>query len=299
MWPPICHTHTTGSGRCARQNSTTIVLRLRTVYMYLPQPVLLAQPARGHEVSHPVVSCLSCGCALPALFMLGGSLSPRSRFRAPLWSGTWRGSASGRLMAVCAHLRKSPQLLLHTQTPGLRAVRVPLAGTRKGTALPKQPATADALLQAGWRPDLVLQMPRERDQPALAELPVSLRQPQDIRAPSASPLLADDDPSGSIKHYFLAGLWVASQAHLRHLVSPSRLAFCSRHSLIFGPWCVCPTDLHALLLQILLQILALGRRLRLPPLPSCRCVQTCGASWAGGPLRPLAPMAPCLHCRQG
>ena len=29
--------------------------------------VLLAQLARGHEASHPVVSCLSCGCALFAL----------------------------------------------------------------------------------------------------------------------------------------------------------------------------------------------------------------------------------------
>ena len=66
-----------------------------------------------------------------------------------------------RLMAVCAHLRKSPQLLEHTQIPELRAVvqvRVPLAGAPEGTALPKQPASADARLQAGWRPDLVLQM---------------------------------------------------------------------------------------------------------------------------------------------
>ena len=117
-----------------------------------------------------------------------------------------------RLMAVCAHLRISPQLLEHTQIPELR-------GAPEGTALPKQPTTAEALLQAGWRPDLVLQMPRERDQPALAELPVS------TQAPSASPLLADDDLLGSIKHYFLAGLSVASQAHLRHLVSPSRLSF--------------------------------------------------------------------------
>ena len=43
-----------------------------------------------------------------------------------------------------------------------------------------------------WRPDLVLQTPRERHQPALAELPVSLRQPQDIMPPSASPLLGND-----------------------------------------------------------------------------------------------------------
>ena len=87
-------------------------------------------------------------------------------FRAPLWSGTWRLRFGPRLMAVCAHLRISLQLLEHAETRELRAivqVRIPLA-----------------LLQAGWRPDLVLQMPRERDQPALAELPVSLRKP-DIR----------------------------------------------------------------------------------------------------------------------
>ena len=63
-----------------------------------------------------------------------------------------------RLMAVCAHLRISPQLLEHTQIPELRAtvqVRVPLAGAPEGTALPKQPTTAEALFEAGWRPDLV------------------------------------------------------------------------------------------------------------------------------------------------
>ena len=47
-------------------------------------------------------------------------------------------------------------------------VCVPLAGAPGGTALPS-PATADSLLQAGWRPDLVLQMPRELYQPALWE----------------------------------------------------------------------------------------------------------------------------------
>ena len=57
---------------------------------------------------------------------------------------------------------------------------------------------------------------RTTDQPALAELPVSL-QPQNIRPPSALPLLADDDPSGSIKHYFLTGFSVASLEQLRHL----------------------------------------------------------------------------------
>ena len=80
-----------------------------------------------------------------------------------------------RLMAVCAHLQISSHLLEHAQIPELRAivqVRVALAGAPEGTALPKQPAAVGSLLQAGWRPDLVLQMARERSQPALAELPV-------------------------------------------------------------------------------------------------------------------------------
>ena len=93
-------------------------------------------------------------------------------------------------------------------------VRVALAGAPEGTALPKQPAAVGSLLQAGWRPDLVLQMARKRSQPALAELSVSLRQPLNLQPPSASPLLADDNPSSSIKHYFFTGLSVASQAHL-------------------------------------------------------------------------------------
>ena len=38
-------------------------------------------------------------------------------------------------------------------------------------------------------------------------------------------LLGDDNPSGSIKHYFLTGLSVASQEQLLHLVSPGRFAF--------------------------------------------------------------------------
>ena len=73
-----------------------------------------------------------------------------------------------RLMAVCAQLRIRSQLLEHAQIPELRAivqVRVPLAGAPEGTALPK-PATADSLLQAGWQPDLVLQMPGNGANPA-------------------------------------------------------------------------------------------------------------------------------------
>ena len=71
---------------------------------------------------------------------------------------------------------------------------------------------------AGWRPDLVLQMPTE---------PTCACRALRLQPPSVSPLLADDNPSSSIKHHFLTGLSVASQAHLQHLVSSGRLTFSS------------------------------------------------------------------------
>ena len=55
----------------------------------------------------------------------------------------------------------------------------------------------------GGLPDLVLQMPRKLHQPELVELPISLRQPQDLMPPACSPLLGDNNPYGSLKHYFL------------------------------------------------------------------------------------------------
>ena len=121
--------------------------------------------------------------------------------------------------------------LEHTQIPELRAivqVRLPIAGTSEEVALPSQPATVDALLHAGWRPDLVLQMPRERDQPALAELSVSLQQPQTIRPPSVSPLLADENPSNSLKHHFLI-------VRMPRPTSYQELQTCLRRTLVAEP----------------------------------------------------------------
>ena len=127
------------------------------------------------------------------------------------------------------------------------------------------PATADSFLQAGWRPDLVLQMPCELYQPELAELPVSLRQPQDLLPPSCSPLLGDDNPSGSIKHYFLTGLSMASQEQLQHLISPGRLAFGSLTSM---PWFACARhklkNCRPACSRLSLLLPAPARRLRLP-----------------------------------
>ena len=63
--PP--HTYTTASGvfRFAwrgRQKSTTIVLRLRTVYIASVGCILPAQPTCAHAAAYPVASCLSNGC---------------------------------------------------------------------------------------------------------------------------------------------------------------------------------------------------------------------------------------------
>ena len=76
------NTHTTASGvfRLAwrvRQNSTTIVLHLRTVNMYLPQPsrIVPAQLACGHAAANPVAS----GCTSPVAFV-----HARCKFECPL-----------------------------------------------------------------------------------------------------------------------------------------------------------------------------------------------------------------------
>ena len=103
------------------------------------------------------------------------------------------------------------------------------------------------LRQAGWRPDLVLQMPRELYQRAtLAELPISLRQPRELLPPARSPILNDCDAYAGLKHHFLAGYSVAG-----HLISSGRLAF--------GPTPV--FDVHAM------------RRMRIPT--SCQELQAC------------------------
>ena len=166
--PP--HTYTTGSGLFrfawrAQQNSTTIVLKLRTVYMYLPQPIASCLRSPPEDTKLPTLSSAIFPASAPCPLHY---IHARWQFRYPLTPPSpfieWymaRLRFGPRLMAACAQLRISSQLLEHAQIPELRAivqVRVPLAGAPEGTALPQQPVTVDALLEAGWRPELVLQM---------------------------------------------------------------------------------------------------------------------------------------------
>ena len=179
--PP--HTYTTGSGIFrfawqARQNSTTIVLRLRTVYMYLSQPIASCLRSPPEDTKPPILSSVTFPAAAPCpLHYIHARWKHTYPLSLPSSFVEWymaRLRFGPQLMAVCAHLRISLQLLEHTQISELRAIvqiRVPLAGAPESTALPPQPATVDSPLQAGWRP---------------------------VQPPSASPLLADDDASGSI-----------------------------------------------------------------------------------------------------
>ena len=112
-----------------------------------------------------------------------------------------------RLMAVCAHLQISSHLLEHAQIPELRAIvqsasRWP--GPLKALPFPSSlPLWAPCSRLAGGL-TLCSKWPGNGANRRLRNSPS--RQPLNLRPPSASPLLADDNPSSSIKHYFLTGL---------------------------------------------------------------------------------------------
>ena len=97
-------TYTTGSGIFrfgwrARQRSSTIVLRLRMVYMYLPQPIASCLRSPPEGTKPPLLAPVTFPAAAPArctTCMLVGSSRTRSLLRAPLSTGTWLGSALAR-----------------------------------------------------------------------------------------------------------------------------------------------------------------------------------------------------------
>ena len=143
--PP--HTYTTASGifRFAwrgQQKSTTIVLRLRTVYMYLPASCLRSPPP---DTQLPTLAAASFPTAAPSPVAY---LLARWKFEYPLslpgpfveWYMS-RLRFGPRLMAVCAQLRISAHLLEHSQIPNC----VPLCrsvsrwrGPRRALPFPSQ-----------------------------------------------------------------------------------------------------------------------------------------------------------------
>ena len=209
-------------------------------------------------------------------FLASHTACPRSSANPPCHraNATWCQCPSG----------SSPRLLEHTQIPELRAivqVRVPLAGAPEGTALPKQPTTAEALLQAGWGPGSRFSCDSRRTS---EHLPLCPFLPMTIPRAASSTTFS--------------GRWPAKRIS-GTLSVPVASPFARRHSLICEPWCVRQKPLairsyrpasDAHLLPTLLQTLALGWRLTLLPPPSCRSLYMCGASWPLGAFCPLAPV---------
>ena len=124
----------------------------------------------------------------------------------------------------------SANLLVHHQIPALRCivqVWLPALGAPLGTPIPRSSATyvPETLLQQGWSPERVLQMPREKYQPVPAELPRTLKRAQEVTPPAWSPLLVDNDVQEGLKDYFLTARLPLTRAQMQHLDSAERLRF--------------------------------------------------------------------------
>ena len=102
---------------------------------------------------------------------------------------------------------------------------MPVVGRPGQHAVPRRPdgAVGKALLSQGSRQ--VLQMPRERSQPLVQEIPLAFRQTPATVLPVASPLLQDHDVVQSLHFYFLLARTPLSEVEVCHLTSPTRLAF--------------------------------------------------------------------------
>ena len=154
-----------------------LTLRLRTVFLFVPQPVaaclrIPVAPRRRPELASILLSEQhpSACCYLAAKWQLDVAYTV-------LWYLLARGLST------------------------LQSMLQPV---------PRRPdgAFGEALLSQGWCPRQVLQMPRERSQPQVQEIPLALRQSHAIVLPVASPLLQDHDVVRSLHFYwrlFLGG----------------------------------------------------------------------------------------------
>ena len=211
-----------------------LTLGLRTVFLYLPQPVAAC------------MIVLPPGGSLPALAQVTLPVHPPHPFT--YLAATWkvdmehqpapdflrwymsRVTCGPFLLEVCRRCKVCPNLVAHLQIPRLRIsyqVAMPVVGRPGQHAVPRLPdgAVGKALLSQGWCPRQVLQMPRERSQPLVQEIPLAFRQPPATVLPAASPLLQDHDVVQSLHFYFLLARTPLSEVEVRHLTSPTRLVF--------------------------------------------------------------------------
>ena len=211
-----------------------LTLGLRTVFLYLPQPVAACMVV------------LPPGGSLPALAQVTLPVHPPHPFTylAASWKvdvehtpapdfTRWymsRVTCGTFLLEVCQRCKVCSNLVAHLQIPRMRLsyqVAMPVVGKPGQHAVPRRPdgAFGEALLSQGWCPRQVLQMPRERSQPQVQEIPLALRHSHAIVLPVASPLLQDHDVVRSLHFYFLLARTPLSDVEVGHLTSPNRLVF--------------------------------------------------------------------------
>ena len=208
-----------------------LTLGLRTVFLYLPQPVAAC------------MIVLPPGGSLPALAQVTLPVHPPHPFTylAASWKvdvehtpapdfTRWymsRVTCGTFLLEVCQRCKVCSNLVAHLQIPRMRIsyqVAMPVVGKPGQHAVPRRPdgAFGEALLSQGWCPRQVLQMPRERSQPLVQEIPLALRQSHATVLPVASPLLQDHDVVQSLHFYFLLARTPLSDAEVGHLTSPNQ-----------------------------------------------------------------------------
>ena len=166
-----------------------LTLRLRTVVLFVPQPVaaclrIPVAARRRPELASILLSEQhpSACCYLAAKWQLDVAYTPSETF------GRWymtRLTCGPLLLEACRLGCVPANILDHLQIAQFRVVmqiRLAVLGAPGKRPLPR--LSADTMLadlhRLGWRTDLVFQMPRERAQPLGAEIPLALRQLRDI-----------------------------------------------------------------------------------------------------------------------
>ena len=211
-----------------------LTLRLRTVFIFVPQPVAACLRVPAAARRRPELASIllpeqppSACSYLAAKWQFDVSHTPSASFTR--WYMT-RLTCGPLLLEACHQGCVPVNILDHLQIPQFRLVaqiRLPVLGAPGKRPLPKLPA--DTMLadlhRLGWRTELVLQMPRERAQPLGVEIPLALRQLRDITPPGVSPLVEDADVALSLHFYFLTARIPLAAAQVQHLGSPERLAF--------------------------------------------------------------------------
>ena len=211
-----------------------LTLRLRTVFLFVPQPVaaclrIPVAARRRPELASILLSEQhpSACCYLAAKWQLDVAHTPSETFAR--WYMT-RLTCGPLLLEACRQGCVPVNILDQLQIRQFRLVvqiRLPVLGAPGKRPLPR--LSADTMLadlhRLGWRTDLVFQMPRERAQPLGAEIPLALRQLRDIAPPGASPLAEDADVVLSLRFYFLTARIPLATAQVQHLSSPERLVF--------------------------------------------------------------------------